>query len=244
MHEAQMHQLSTFVTLTYDDQHLPEGQTLVKRHFQLFMKRLRKLHKGKIKFFHCGEYGDCDRRPHYHAILFGIDFADKKKHSKSKSGNTLYVSETLNKLWGLGFAWIGDVTIESAGYVARYALKKIGGDLKEKHYQNTDINTGEIHQIQPEYATMSTRPAIGKSWYEKYKDDAYPSDFLTFKGKQMAVPRYYDKLLKRENPELIEEIKSSRIKKHLTNTSDSTPERLAVREEVKLSKIKSLSRTL
>lgn len=244
MHEAQMHDLSTFITLTYDDKYLPEGSTLVKRHFQLFMKRLRKLHKHKIKFFHCGEYGDRDRRPHYHAILFGVGFADKKKHSTSKSGKTLYISKTLDDLWGLGHAWIGDVTIESAGYVARYALKKINGDLAEKHYENVDINTGEIHRLQPEYATMSNRPAIGKTWYEKFKSDVFPSDSAVFKGKQMSVPRYYDKLLRRENPELVEQIKSARIEKHLINKADSTPERLAVREEVKRSKIKSLQRNL
>lgn len=239
-----MHELKCFVTLTYSDKFLPPGKTLVKRHFQLFMKRLRKLHKYNVRYFMCGEYGDKDRRPHYHALLFGIDFADKKVHSTSKRGHKLYISETLDKTWGLGHCWIGNVTHQSAGYCARYALKKITGDRAITHYQNVDIDTGEIHNIIPEYGQMSLRPAIGKTWYEKYKSDVFPSDFLVIAGKKAPVPEYYAKLLKRENPEAHEAVKSARFTEARKDRANQTPARLAVREECLTSKITQLKRTL
>ena len=47
MHEASMHMFNSFVTLTYDD-HLPEYNSLNYKHFQDFMKRLRKSHNGVL----------------------------------------------------------------------------------------------------------------------------------------------------------------------------------------------------
>jgi len=244
VHEAQMHELSCFVTLTYDDEHLPPGGTLVKSHFQSFMKRLRKLHGKPIRYFHCGEYGETSNRPHYHALLYGIDFSDKKTHSKNRDGDQLFTSETLQKTWGFGHCLIGRLNFKTAAYTARYIFKKVTGDDAEKHYQSIDLSTGEIIQRLPEYITMSLKPAIGATWYRKFASDVFPSDFLVHAGKKMLPPRYYFRVLEHDSPELHRRLKFRRISNAAQRKSDSTPERLAVRKTVKLSQLSSLKRTL
>lgn len=131
VHEASQHERNCFVTLTYDDKHLPADRSLKLRHFQNFMKKLRKKYGAGIRFFHCGEYGEKFRRPHYHALIFNHDFDDKILWSKNR-GSPLYISESLDSLWEFGFATIGDVTFESAAYVARYITKKVNGELAKK----------------------------------------------------------------------------------------------------------------
>ena len=106
-----------FITLTYDDAHLPYNQSLSVRDFQLFMKRLRKEFGSGVRFFHCGEYGEKTGRPHYHAILFNCDFKDKKIHTV-RNGHRVYVSQQLNDIWGNGLTEIGSVTFESAGLIS------------------------------------------------------------------------------------------------------------------------------
>jgi len=210
------------------------------------MKRLRK-HAAKenhrVRYFHCGEYGEKYNRPHYHAILFGYDFPDKKLW-KEKAETKLYQSEILAKLWGKGFCSIGDVTFESAAYVARYVLKKITGDEAENHYRYTDELTGESFQITPEYTTMSTNPGLGKSWYEKYKADAYPKDFVTIRGKRLKPPKYYDSQLEQECEQTYERVKAKRRNTARRRKQDQTRERLADREKVKTRQAEYLIREL
>ena len=140
VHESLMHQENSFVTLTYDDEHLPRDGSLDKRHFQLFMKRLRKHFNEKtIRFFHCGEYGDKLGRPHYHACLFGIDFGDRIPHSVTNDVVT-YTSETLTRIWGKGFTTCGEMNYQTAAYTARYIMKKITGKKADEHYTRIDQN--------------------------------------------------------------------------------------------------------
>lgn len=244
IHESKTHVLNCFLTLTYRNEDLPPGGTLVKKHFQDFMKRLRKHTNGGIRFFACGEYGDENRRPHYHAIIFGYDFGDKKHYKKTRSGDVLYTSKLLDKLWGYGDCSIGSVSPDSCGYVARYIMKKITGQLAGEHYKNVDTKTGEIVSILPEYIHMSTRPAIGLNFYEKYKDEITQSDFVVVKGKKRKTPRYYDKRLEKENPERHEDVKFLRSQNALKRAADNTDERLAIREEVKRATISPLKRNL
>nr|QJB19390.1 MAG: replication initiator protein [Microvirus sp.] len=244
IHESKMHERSCFLTCTYTPENLPPGGTLVKKHFQDFLKRLRKHTNGGIRFFACGEYGDTTRRPHYHALIFGYDFSDKKNYGKGSKGDVLYVSKTLDTLWSHGACYIGSVTPDSCGYVARYIMKKVTGDLAEDHYRVVDTTTGEIHQLLPEYIHMSTRPAIGLSFYEKFSDEIHRSDFVLVKGKKRKTPRYYDKQLEKTNPDLLEELKYLRTVKAAERRQDNTDERLAVREEVKLATIKPLKRDM
>jgi len=140
----------------------------------------------------------------------------------------------LEKLWPMGFATVGDVTFESAAYVARYITKKITGELAEKHYQGR----------QPEYTTMSRRPGIGKNWYSEFKADVFPSDEIVLRGKILRPPRFYDKQLEAEDPALHEKIKIDRKAKAVQNSSDNTMARLRVKETCKLAQFKLLKRGL
>lgn len=236
--EAQLHERKVFVTLSYDDAHLPLHGSLVKRHAQLWQKRLRKARPNdKIRFFTVGEYGDTTRRAHYHSLVFGTDFPDMRRHSKS-GDHALYVSAELDALWGLGHCWIGTVTADSCGYVASYVVKKLNGAAAEERYSTLDPLTGEIHQLEPEFAIMSRRPGIGSGWYSEFKDDVFPVDRKVIKGRQVRPPPYYFDKLKRENPELAEELKRKRKAAMRQHKADSTPERLSVREEVAEAKLK------
>lgn len=244
MHENQMHELSCFVTLTYDDEHLPESGSLVKRHYQLFMKRLRKFHGSKVRFFHCGEYGETTRRPHYHAILFGIDFADKVKHSKNRHGDQIWLSETLNKIWGMGHCWLGSVSEKSCAYVARYIMKKVTGEKANEHYQNLNVATGEIYSLSPEYITMSTRPGIGAAWFEQYAKDVFPSDTVILGGKEQLPPKYYLNKLAQTSEKAAKRIKAKRERRAKKYSADSTPDRLRARLICREAKTNSLKRTI
>lgn len=247
MHEAQLHDENSFITLTFSPEALASRDnpmSLDVRDYQLFMKRLRKRFPDKkIRFFHCGEYGEKYYRPHYHACLFGLDFPDKELF-KVVNGNRLYTSCILSDLWPFGFSTIGDVTFESAAYVARYIMKKVTGDDSEKHYTRIDEDTGEIYSVKPEYTTMSRRPGIASGWIEKYTSDVYPSDEVVIRGKKMRPPRFYDKYLELTRPYEFDYIKYLRSENGLKHSADNTRERLDVREKVKLSQISKLPRTV
>lgn len=245
VHEAQLHQDNSFITLTYSDVNLPYGGTLVKKHFQDFAKRVRKQYADrKISYFHCGEYGDRSRRPHYHALLFGLDWSDKAAYKRSADGSQLYTSALLQRLWPAGFCTTGAVTFESAAYCARYVMKKMTGSLAEAYYQVVVPETGEVVQLQPEYITMSLKPAVGKGWFDEYRDDVYPDDFVVMRGREMKPPKYYDRLLELEDPSGLDEIKQARALCAVASKANSTPERLAVREKVKLARTRMLKREL
>lgn len=219
-HEASMHDQNSFLTLTYNDKHLPDNESLVLEDFQKFMKRLRKHIKDKvddrtIKYFHCGEYGELKGRPHYHAIIFGFEFSDTRFLRRSKSGYDLYTSDTLDSLWKKGYCQIGEVTFDSCAYVARYITKKLGyGDKPEwqKKYiekYGLDLQTGEILKKE-EYITMSRREGIGKGWFEKYHSDIYPEGILNRKGFECKPPKYYDDKFEILDPKEYEKLKKRR----------------------------------
>lgn len=230
MHETQLHEQNCCLMLSYNDEHNPI--TLVHKDFQDFAKRLRaKL--GKFSYLMCGEYGERYKRPHYHALIFGLDFADKFPFKKSASGNQLYTSDTLDKVWGLGHANISDVTFEMCAYVARYMMAKPTTEAeREKVYNRVDAETGEYFMVTPEYMRMSRRPAIGKDWIQKYRGDVYPHDFVVMNGKKLKPPRFYDKQLEEQDTEKYKYIKTSRKTKANENMDDNTAARLRVKEEV------------
>ncbi|AXH75123.1 MAG: replication initiator protein [Microviridae sp.] len=245
MHEASLWDSNCFLTLTYSDAYLPQNGSLRPRDVVLFLKRLRKQYGAGIRFFQCGEYGEQLARPHHHMLLFNHRFGDAVRVRDSVgtngTGDALYSSAELSRLWPWGFAGIGEVTFQSAGYVARYSLKKVRGPDADWHY------SGRV----PEYLTMSRRPGIGSTWIHRFAADVYPSDELIVNGKVTRPPRYYDNAMTKFRPEAI--VKSyldkqmlSRIKTRRRGRAygdpDSTGKRLLVREAVKVSAVKFLSR--
>lgn len=246
MHEAQMHNNNSFITLTFSPEALEQRDnpwSLDVRDFQLFMKRLRKKFGNGIRFYHCGEYGEKNRRPHYHACIFGFDFPDKELWKVTKTGCKLYTSKSLEELWPYGFSTIGDVTFESAAYVARYIMKKITGDDAEDHYEWVDEETGEIYPLKPEYNTMSRRPGIGREWIDKYIDDVYPHDYVIVNGKKCKPPTYYDGVLETTRPYEFEEVKFERVDNAEKHIDNNTPDRLKTREACQMARLKMLPRS-
>lgn len=238
-----MHEASSFVTLTYDQGHVPEDGSLAVREWQLFAKRLRK-RMGPFRFFMCGEYGGEFKRPHYHAVLFGLDFPDRvpiedgRRGAKSprESSHELYTSEELFACWKRGYVSIGNVTPQSIAYITKYATKKRGRRVPEVRF---DSETGEVWDVHPEFVRMSRRPGLGDPWFRKYEGDVFPSDECVVDGARFGVPRFYTD---RGNPEVVAGVKDRRKERAEKFSADSTPARLEVREEVHRSRLAHLGR--
>lgn len=247
MHEASLYDQNSFVTLTFDNEHLPKDGNLDVRTFQDFIRRLRKTGRKNVRYFHAGEYGGNFGRPHYHAILFNVGFEDKELKFTTDAGSNMYVSKELQSLWPYGLHSIGDVTYASAAYVARYCVKKATEIFKTEIIRDEDtgkrywINkkTGEMKV--PEYTTMSRRPGIGSAWYDKYKGDIFPGDYVIVEGRKEKVPRFYENKLDKEDPDLLESLKLERANR--VSVEESTLDRLIVKEEVQLAKNKIYKRS-
>lgn len=243
MHEARFHDANCFLTLTYDQQHVPQDFGLDLRHWQLFMKRLRKSLPQKIRFFACGEYGDLNRRPHYHAIVFGYDPPDRVFLEKSRSGENVYVSETVRGLWGHGNITTQDVTHKSCAYVSRYVTKKLKttDEVGASRYHRFSPVDGTFHYVRPEFAVMSRRPGIGSAYVDKFRSDFYPSGFIVVDGIRQAPPKFYlSKLTEKEQQRL----KRQARRLSLRNKPHTTTERRLARAAVRDARIKKLQRTL
>jgi hypothetical protein len=248
VHEASQHEHNYFVTLTYDDDHLPADRSVSLRELQLFKKRLRS-GQGPFRDLSCGEYGDQNLRPHYHSLIFGLQdgLPDLYPWSKSKSGDMLYRSATLEKYWTVGFAYIGHVTLESAGYVARYSIKKSQGKRQPDRYLRTAIDptTGEVREwyVAPEFLTMSKKPGLGAGWFEKYKADAFPSDFLVVDGKRVPVPRFYLNRLAKDDAFQALRVQAKRKLNGFKHADNNTERRLLTRHESQQLRAKRLHRS-
>lgn len=265
MHEAKLYSQNCFLSLTYDDQHVPQDYGLDLRTLQLFFKKFRKAltprfkhkrnehsahirrytlhHTIKIRFFACGEYGDLGGRPHYHAIVFNYDWPDKVLWKTSESGEPIYVSEKLTKLWGLGIATTQDVTRKSCAYVARYVTKKIktADDYGQERYYRVSPIDGLYHSVRPEFATRSNRPGLGTGFVARFKSDFYPSGFLIIDGVRQAPPKFYVSKLSEEEQQ---RLKRQARRLSLKNKPHQTTERRMARAAVRDARIERLQRKL
>lgn len=253
VHEASLYSSNSFLTLTFNDSCLPVNGSICVRDVQLFMKRLRKkvsyslpiFGSRKVRFFACGEYGSRLSRPHYHVLLFGYDFPDKV-FEKMAGSSRLYSSKILSKLWPFGFALIGDVTFESAAYVARYIVKKRMGEDATEHYAEVDHETGEVRKEKsPEFIVMSRRPGIGAGWFDRYGEEVYRSGgagTVVFRGRVCAAPKFYDARLAVRDEARALLAKAGRRLLAKGREADGTVERLIVREEVTRARNSSLKR--
>jgi len=244
MHEASLHCDNCFLTLTYGNREGLEPDremasvSLNYSHFSGFMKRLRsRFPKDKISFLACGEYGETNPntgvidggkyRAHFHALLFGFNFPDRVP-CRLIGGADMHNSAILDATWSHGACKIGDVTFESAAYVARYAMKKVTGDLAEAAY-TVVTEDGEMISRTPEMLVMSKRPAIGKRWFEQFGKHVYHRDAVVARGVEMQPPRYYDKLL----PEVVRGMVSrERAARGALRSEDHTDSRNNVRAVV------------
>lgn len=207
MHEADMHERSAFVTLTYSDEFLPEDWSLQPDDMSGFWKRLRNsFPERSLRYFYCGEYGERSARPHYHALIFGTDFHFDRYFWRERKGRRFFRSPLLESKWEKGHCEIGSVEFGSARYVASYVMKKArAGDSQ---YERVDRSTGEIWNVVPEFVRMSRRPGIGATWMEKYgATDVMPRDEVVYDGVRFRTPRFYDS---RMGPEILAEVKAKR----------------------------------
>lgn len=173
-HESLLHKQCSFLTLTYDDDHLPDDGKINKRHLQLFFKRMRRA-GYKLRYFACGEYGEQTHRPHYHAIIFGQDFINEK----SDLSADLYENLRVTRLWGHGQVVIGTPSPGAFFYVAGYCHKKIG-----------DSDT---------FTVMSTVPALGYEFFVKYRDDMIRNETVICEGREFPIPKAYFRMDNKSN---------------------------------------------
>ena len=121
--------------------------------------------------------------------------------------------------------------------MASYALKKATGKHSKTKYERVDPTTGECWEVKPDYATMSLKPGLGKTWWDKYNGDIYPDDFVVLKGAKFRPPKYYDDLLEKTDPELHKKILQKRRTQVQKKPHELTEERLNIKETVTWAKL-------
>lgn len=235
MLETKEHEHNYFITLTYDDDHLPTSvnklsgeilPNLVPEHLTTFMKDLRDYYAYHynwqgIRFYACGEYGEQFGRCHFHIILFNCPIDDKVYLGKSVRGDKYYTSPTFEKKWGKGYVSITNVTFESCAYVARYVMKKLKDKSNTELYEAMkEFSISKQDGIDllgrvPEFVRMSRKPGIGRNYYEQNKDKIYETDEIILPGKDgkprvVKPPSYYDKLFDIEQNGIMQQIKEQR----------------------------------
>lgn len=214
MMELKDHRESVFVTLTYDNPHLPQVVspasglpvgTLRKRDLQLFFKRLRKsLEPAKIRYYACGEYGPQTMRPHYHAIIFGYSPSDLRPHSKSPQGYQYWISDSLARIWSNGHVLIGEVTWDTCAYTARYIASKLTGDDGMFYSDNG---------VEAPFTVCSRKPGIGSNYYDSHPGlFESPKIFLPTEDgcKEFSPPDYFFRKLRLTDPEKYDSVKLQR----------------------------------
>lgn len=228
--------------------------SLCLRHFQLFMKSLRKeMDKQdiKLRFYACGEYGSWKNthRPHYHCILYGIglgDLQDKKPAGFNELKQTVYTSDTIARFWPHGNICIADVSWSTCAYVARYTAKKATSPEEEL------IN--EMCGINPIFSVMSRKPGIGREYFEQHPDclDYQNISISTPEGgKKLSIPKYYVNCLKLTDEEKYDKLVKTRqelaedsVMMKLMQTDLDLVSQLEVEEKQKLKSNKALKRYL
>jgi len=234
-HEASEHEISSFVTLTYDDNHIPTHNSLHYPDLQKFWKRLRK-EIGPLRYYAVGEYGDNTQRPHYHAVIFGHAFeADRLILRREPS--LLWTSPQLERAWGLGHVSVGALTFETARYTASYVTKKLRAKQK---YVRVDETTGELIELIQPRAFMSLKPAIGRTWLEQFGKQVYDHDHVVMQGRPQKPPKYYDQWLEKTDKNKHTKIKEQRIKQPHTLTLEQARTRARIAHARTKQRIKSV----
>lgn len=260
MLEAKYHDQNWFVTLTYSDEYLPfvtdfddygnyvTRSTLRKSDLQKFFKRLRKAYKydNHLKYYACGEYGDSSSRCHFHCIIFGLRLDDLKLYKTSRLGFNYYNSEFLESVWPYGHVVVAECTYDTCAYTARYIMKKQLG-LGSAVYDELGI--------EPEFTTMSLKPAIGYEYFKEHKDKIYDLDSIYLatdrKGLKFKPPKYFDSKMTdnlddayklREVREVRQEVAELQKKAKMSQTDLDYLDVLRIEEDLLENRIKTLYR--
>jgi len=211
VHEGDVNPPAWFCTFTYAPGEVPDHGSLDPKGPTLFLKRLRRAHpEDRISYYLCGEYGERTERPHYHAVLYGAGFLDRDLLTR-RSGAPVYTSDSLELAWSGGLCELTGLTYGAARYVAGYVRKKVRQRDRPDHYTRVDPATGELVELEREYGRMSRRPAIGRRWIERYWRDVYPRDYVAMGGLELRPPRYYDKWMDANHPEVMLEVREKRM---------------------------------
>lgn len=220
---------SQFITLTYDDEHLPEDYSVHIEHLQTFIKRLRhhiERHKritGKFRYSSVGEYGGMFQRPHYHLAAFDLNLDDLEVYSKQQSSNgeyNVYESPLLTEIWGLGSIKLIPLQFENCLYITQHHFAdKVNQTIPDyKKHVNHPITGKLIKLRKKEFSTRSSRPGIGKKYFEKYYSEIFIGDSIIVNKREFSVPNYFVKLLKIADLDQYEKIKADRAAKVKTKT--------------------------
>lgn len=226
--EKEVSSTSYFLTITYDEEHLPSDHMLKKNHLDKFIKDIRNYFKNNydydnIRYYACGEYGSKTARPHYHMIVYNLPLTSLeyeilglgkgvkclfKTVGMSVDNEPLYQFDFLNNIWKKGFVVVGKVTSKSCGYVARYVNKK-----RMKKLPNWLL---EKQGIVPEFNCMSRMPGIGEEYYHQNYLKILDNNLNFYiDGQLMSVGRYFEKFLDKFHPEEMERYKKLKESKSL-----------------------------
>lgn len=229
---------SWFITLTYDDDHIPDNLSLYKPHITNFIKALRRhrekyKHSGKFRYEQVGEYGTKTLRPHHHMAAFNLQLDDLELYSDNGKYKQ-YVSKLIEKKWSNGSVIIQELNFSNCLYIAQHSDKKIGNTTPNHEPEVLDAMTGEISKDRvPEYSTRSSNPGIGALWYQKYGDsDLYNTDSIVINGREYKIPPYFDKQLKKHDPELFAEIKEIRKQNAVEKTDEENQQQNRYNEAI------------
>jgi hypothetical protein len=226
------------VTLTYNEpalRRLCPDRVLNHAHFKAFWRRLRRKFGSDPRFFMCGEYGGKTARPHFHAILWKVDFDDVEQ-VELPDGQRVQMSPTLTKLWSdshgpLGYATYDSLSFHGSGYVAGYVAKKMTATLTEadmrRHVEVTDPETGRPLFVDPgpEYRKMSRDPGIGLDWIRENLDIVYPADVVSIGKYTFRPPGAYDRVLRDLDPTLHRQVLEARLEGEASWAEEWTPSR-------------------
>lgn len=251
-HELQYHKENCFITMTYDDEHLP-SRGVEKKHVQDFFKRLRyhlnnddnykkrlRLYHGRdpsfdfevnIRYFGCSEYGGQTLRPHYHFMIFGFIPDDLVLYSQGGSGCKVYLSEMLSEIWSHGNVLVGEsCNFETAAYIARYVVK---------NFEQKELLDGNFFKVFHKTFVLSSRnPAIGYRYFEENLRQLKRLDKVTIREGLIVNPsKYYDRKLKEVDEKSFMRIKEKR-KSELPQESESIfYKRMENREQITEQKV-------
>lgn len=154
-----------FVTLTFNDEFYQKYPKLDKSVFQRFLKRLRQYdlrgmpntYQGKkvfkidskganFRYFACGEYGEKNKRPHWHMIIFNFPYDHEMSeiiiaHAWQEDGKSL------------GFDKVTNVKQGAIEYVTGYMFKN--KDSESFQYMSKGLGSGYVNSRNTHYHQKS-----------------------------------------------------------------------------------------